>query len=67
MIGNDDLNYWRARVMQEQQAAQKASCSTARLIHDQLAVMCRFKASMLSRPLEDWSEREPVETGRLFS
>lgn len=51
MMLNDDLDYWRARVMQEQDAARQAKCDTARVVHDQLATMYESKISLLIRPI----------------
>ena len=48
---NDDLNYWRARVMEEQDAARQAKCEPARLVHDQLAALYESKISLLVRPI----------------
>lgn len=48
---NDDLNYWRARVMEEQVAARHAKCEPARLVHDKLAAMYESKISLLLRPM----------------
>lgn len=42
----DDADYYRRRALQEQIAAQKATCAAARERHDQLAVMYRFRALM---------------------
>lgn len=50
----DDLNYFRARAVQEQVAAQKADCEQARKRHEELAAMYRFRAAMLSSPVTDW-------------
>jgi hypothetical protein len=61
MMRSDELDYWRARTMQEQEAAQKAKCSTARLVHDQLATMCRFKVFALRRPGDGWQEPDDKE------
>lgn len=44
----DDADYYRGRAIQEQIAAQKATCVQARNSHDQLAAMYRFRALMLS-------------------
>lgn len=49
MMLEDDLDYWRARVMQEQEASQVANCPAARLSHDQLAAM--YKISAVIRPM----------------
>lgn len=48
---NDDLDYWRARVVQEQDAARQAKCDAARVVHDQLAAMYESKISLVIRPL----------------
>lgn len=48
---NDDLNYWRARVMEEQDAARQAKCEPARLVHHQLAAMYESKIALLVRPI----------------
>lgn len=40
----DDASYFRRRALQEQIAAQKATCEAARNRHDQLAAMYRFRA-----------------------
>lgn len=58
----DDFSYYRHRAIQEQLAAQKASCEPARRRHDELATLYRFRAAMLSRPPEQWTdvfEKEP--------
>lgn len=47
---NDDLNYWRARVMEEQDAARQANCEP-RLVHSQLAALYESKISLLVRPI----------------
>lgn len=44
----DDASYFGRRALQEQIAAQKATCEAARNRHDQLAAMYRFRALMLS-------------------
>ncbi len=44
----DDSDYYRARALQEQIAAQKATCAAAQERHDELAMMYRFRAVMLS-------------------
>lgn len=47
----DDLSYFSRRALQEQVAAQQTVCEAARLRHDELATMYRFRATMLSRGL----------------
>lgn len=51
MMLEDDLDYWRARVMQEQEASQVANCPAARHSHDQLAAMYKSKISAVIRPM----------------
>jgi hypothetical protein len=46
----DDADYFRDRAVQEQVAAQRATSAAARERHDELAVMYRFRAFMLSKP-----------------
>ena len=54
----EDRDYFRTRALQEQEAAERATSATARSSHDQMASMYRFKAWMLSDPLNGpWSER----------
>lgn len=53
----DDASYFRRRALQEQVAAQQATCEAARLRHDELALMYRFRAAMSFDPRED-SERQ---------
>ena len=55
----DDADYYRRRALQEQIAAQKATCAAARERHDQLAAMSRFGALMGSD--EPVSASEPVD------
>jgi hypothetical protein len=52
----DDEAYYRARALQEQVAAQCATCEAAREVHDQLAAMYRFRVAMLSRGPSEWAE-----------
>lgn len=52
----DDASYCRRRSIEEQVAAQKAKCQTAQQRHDQLAVMYRFRAAMLSTGPECWAD-----------
>lgn len=55
----DDPDYYRARAIQEQLAAQKATSPEAGRRHRELALLYRFRAAMLSRP-GDWVET-PIE------
>ena len=45
-VRTDEADYYRRRALQEQIAAQKATCAAARERHDQLAAMYRFGALM---------------------
>ena len=45
---NADVAYYRKRALQEQVAAQRAGCPTARSIHDELAALYRFRVSILT-------------------
>ena len=61
---DDDISYFRRRALQEQVAAQRASCEAARLRHDELATMYRFRAAMCSnsrRMLGKDMEQGPAE------
>ena len=51
----DDESYYRSRALQEQLAAQKAMSASAREAHDQLAIMYRFRAAMLSTGPGEWA------------
>lgn len=51
----DDVSYYKRRAIQEQVAAQKASCEVARQRHDELANMYVFCAAMLTKPPERWA------------
>ena len=44
----DDLQYWRERAVQEQEAARSAHCSTARQCHRQLAAKYEARAMQLA-------------------
>jgi hypothetical protein len=52
----DDANYFRRRALEEQVAAQFATCKVARDRHDELAAMYRFRAAMLTTHPGCWSE-----------
>jgi hypothetical protein len=59
----EDASYFRRRALQEQIAAQKATCEAARQRHDELAMMYRFRAAMLTNIPERWTDtlvREPA-------
>lgn len=60
MSGNsnrpDDAEYYRARALQEQLAAANAQSPEARKPHDELAMMYRFKAVMLSEGPHSWGD-----------
>lgn len=50
----DDVDYFRARALQEQIAATNAGSHEARKRHDELAMMYRVKATMLSKSPDGW-------------
>ena len=50
----DDVDYYRTRAVQEQVAAQKASCEAARERHEELAAMYRFRSAMLTTHPSFW-------------
>ncbi|HEU4696420.1 MAG TPA: hypothetical protein VFR92_05615 [Sphingomicrobium sp.] len=59
-----DIDYFRARALQEQLAAGNARSAEARKCHDELAMMYRFKVAMLARGPDSWAvgpldERQP--------
>jgi hypothetical protein len=62
MVEND-ATYFRRRALQEQVAAQAAVCNSARERHDELAMMYRFRAAMLTTHPSCWTEvlQQPVE------
>ena len=43
-----EIDYYRRRAIEEQIAARKASCPTARDVHDELAAAYLFRVSILS-------------------
>ena len=43
-----DAGYYRRRALQEQLAAQTATCAAARQRHDELAAMYGFRAAILT-------------------
>lgn len=51
-----DSHYYLARSIQEQVAAERAASEDARNAHDELAMLYRFKAAMLSSGPDCWSE-----------
>jgi hypothetical protein len=51
-----EVEYYRARALQEQVAAGKAQSTEARRCHDELAMMYRFKVAMLSTGLDVWGD-----------
>lgn len=48
----DDANYFRSRAFREQIAAQEATCEAARIRHEQLAALYRFRALMASNQFQ---------------
>jgi hypothetical protein len=61
-VRSEDVEYFRRRALQEQLAAGRASCDAARHRHDELAMLYRFKAAMLSTGPYSWADalREPA-------
>lgn len=54
-----DVSYWGRRAIEEQVAAQKATCEAARGRHEELATMYQFRAAMLSTRPECWESGQP--------
>ena len=52
----DDASYFRRRALQEQLAAQKATCKVAKDRHDELATIYRFRAAMLTTHPSCWAD-----------
>lgn len=50
----EDIDYFRARAIQEQLAAGRATYDEARKRHDELAMLYRFKVAMLSMGPDSW-------------
>jgi hypothetical protein len=57
----DDASYCRRRAVQEQVAAQSATCDAARFRHQELSEMYRFRAVMLSEGPESWFDEVKQE------
>lgn len=53
---DSDIEYFRARALEEQVAAGRARSPEARKCHDELAMMYRFKAAMLSSGPDSWAD-----------
>jgi hypothetical protein len=52
----DDIEYFRARALEEQVAGAKAQSSEARKCHDELAMMYRFKVAMPPTAPDLWAD-----------
>ena len=52
----EDAIYFGRRAVEEQAAAQRAGSDQARLRHDELAMMYRFRAAMLSQRPDCWAD-----------
>ena len=63
-MGRDDTAYYRKRAIEEQVAAQNASCEAARERHEELATMYRFKTAMLTTHPSCWAEYLTTEDAR---
>lgn len=57
----DDASYFRRRALQEQVAAQTATCNEARFRHQELSEMYRFRATMLSKRPDSWLDEMDQE------
>jgi len=63
-MDRNDAIYFRERAVQEQVAAQNATCEAARLRHEELATMYRFRAAMLTTHPSSWAEYLATEDVR---
>jgi hypothetical protein len=52
----DDASYFNHRAIEEQVAAQRSSCEAARHRHEELEVMYRFRAAMLTKRPQCWAD-----------
>ena len=57
---HDDAEYYRRRALQEQRAAQDATCRAACERHHELASMYRLRTAMLTAGPELWLEERPA-------
>jgi len=55
-LAEDDAAYFSRRALQEQIAAQTATCNAAQKRHDELASMYRFRAAMLNTHPSCWAD-----------
>ena len=55
-VAQTDAEYFQSRALEEKAAAVRVAPGAARKVHDQLAMLYRLKAAMLSRRPESWSE-----------
>lgn len=53
----DEATYLQRRALQEQLAAQNASCKVARDRHDELATLYRFRSAMLTTQPRCWADK----------
>jgi hypothetical protein len=60
MRENDSL-YFHRRSVDEQVAAQRATCLEARHRHEELAAMYRFRAAMLTAAPPSWADVKQPE------
>ncbi len=63
-MDRNDAIYFRERAVQEQVAAQNATCEAARLRHEELSTMYRFRAAMLTTHPSCWAEYLTTEDAR---
>ena len=53
---SDDADYYHARAIEEQVAAERATCAAARDRHDEMAAMYRFREVLARRRPHGWDE-----------
>jgi len=56
IMKQEEAAYCRDRAIQEQVAAQNATCNPARERHEELAAMYRFRAAMLTSRPSYWTQ-----------
>lgn len=52
----NDATYFHRRSIEEQVAAQRATCEEARHRHEELATMYRFRSAMLTTAPASWAD-----------
>jgi hypothetical protein len=56
----DDAGYFHARAIEEQTAAQRATCAAARHRHEEMAAMYRFKEMFANRKPDAKGSEHPM-------